>query len=141
MSSTGEEKPPQDGKKTPRDGEEVSKKDTAVSSTMSNHKRKHSSSPPLVSVIMPVYNAEAFLEEAFESIRTQTYRPLEVVCFNDCSTDESWNIIQSWQKKFSDADITSIFLSSSRDTASGPGYGRNQAIQSSHGEYLCHLGV
>jgi glycosyltransferase involved in cell wall biosynthesis len=102
-------------------------------------KRKHPSSQPLVSVIMPVHNAEGFLEEAFDSICNQTYRPLEIACFNDCSSDKSWQIIQKWQEKFSKADISTVFISSDRDTASGPGYGRNQAIQNSHGDYICHL--
>ena len=103
-------------------------------------KRKHPTGS-LVSVIIPVYNAEQYLEEAFVSIAEQTYRPLEVVCFNDCSTDGSWVIIQSWKDKFKEADIIAIMLSSDRDTASGPGYGRNQAIQNSHGDFLCHLGM
>jgi hypothetical protein len=99
-----------------------------------------SPSAPLVSIIMPVHNAEEYLDEAFASICGQTYRPLEVVCFNDCSTDRSRTIMRSWQEKFKAADISAICLMSDRASASGPGYGRNQAIQSSRGEFVCHLG-
>jgi glycosyltransferase involved in cell wall biosynthesis len=101
-------------------------------------KRKHPSSA-LVSVIMPCHNAEEYLEEAFASVISQTYRPLEFVCFNDCSTDGSWTIMQSWKETFREADIIAIFIISEREGASGPGYGRNQAIQNSHGDFICHL--
>ena len=100
------------------------------SSRCKSLKRKHPSTQ-LVSVIMPVHNAEKYLEEAFESVCNQTYRPLEIVCFDDCSTDKSWSVIQSWQEKFDEADITTTFLKSHRDDPSGPGYGRIQAIQNS----------
>jgi glycosyltransferase involved in cell wall biosynthesis len=54
---------------------------------------------PLVSVIMPNYNNEKYLAEAIESILNQTYRNFEFVIIDDCSTDNSWNIIQEYAKK------------------------------------------
>lgn len=95
---------------------------------------------PLVSVIMPIFNAEIYLEEAFQSICAQTYRPLEVVCFNDCSTDSSWEIMQKFKDAFSNANVTPVMLTSNRDRPSGPGFGRNTAVQNSHGLFICHLG-
>lgn len=55
----------------------------------------------LVSVIMPVYNAENFVEEAIQSIIDQTYTNFEFLIFNDASTDRSLEIIQT----FSDSRI------------------------------------
>jgi len=54
---------------------------------------------PLVSVIMPNYNNEKYLAEAIESILNQTYKNFEFVILDDCSTDNSWNIIQNYAKK------------------------------------------
>ena len=44
----------------------------------------------LVSVIMPVYNAEQFISETLESILNQTYKNLEVIIVDDCSIDRSF---------------------------------------------------
>jgi glycosyltransferase involved in cell wall biosynthesis len=51
---------------------------------------------PLISVILPVYNAEKFLEESINSILGQTYTNLEVIIINDGSTDGSQSIINSY---------------------------------------------
>lgn len=50
---------------------------------------------PLVSVIIPCYNAEKYVEEAVRSIMTQTYKNLEILVTNDCSTDNTLKILQS----------------------------------------------
>jgi glycosyltransferase involved in cell wall biosynthesis len=50
--------------------------------------------PQLVSAIMPVYNAERFLEEALESLLAQDYRPFEVIVCDDGSTDGSSEILR-----------------------------------------------
>jgi glycosyltransferase involved in cell wall biosynthesis len=51
---------------------------------------------PLVSVIMPVYNAELYLETAVKSILVQSFKDFEFLIFDDGSTDRSWNILQSF---------------------------------------------
>jgi glycosyltransferase involved in cell wall biosynthesis len=55
--------------------------------------------PPLVSVVMAVYNAAEFLQEAVESIRSQTYTRWELLCWDDASVDRSWEILQSFVGK------------------------------------------
>jgi len=52
-----------------------------------------------VSILMPVYNASPYLNEAIESIIGQTYKNLELILVNDKSTDDSEKIIKNWQKK------------------------------------------
>lgn len=94
---------------------------------------------PLVSVIMPIHNAADYLEEAFESICSQTYWPIEVSMFNDRSTDGSLDIILNWEKTFQSNNISVVFSSSSKALAQGPGYARNQCISQSTGLYLCNL--
>lgn len=52
-----------------------------------------------VSVLMPAYNAEKYIEEAIESILNQTFTDFEFVVIDDCSTDKTWEIIQKHAKK------------------------------------------
>lgn len=60
-----------------------------------------SNKTPLVSVIMPVYNAEGYLAEAVKSILGQTYRNFEFIVVDDGSTDRSWKIIRKFAKRYS----------------------------------------
>lgn len=48
---------------------------------------------PLISVLIPTFNVEEFVEEAILSIVNQTYRNLEIIIVDDCSTDETYNIL------------------------------------------------
>jgi len=57
------------------------------------------SNPPLVSVLMPVYNGAEFLSESIESILTQSYKNFTLVIVNDGSTDNTEEIIYSYQKR------------------------------------------
>ena len=52
-----------------------------------------------VSIIVPVYNGEKYLERCLESIINQTYKNIEIICINDGSTDESKNILKQYQLK------------------------------------------
>ena len=54
---------------------------------------------PLVSVQMPSYNCEEYLQEAIESILGQTYANFEFIIIDDCSTDGSWEIISRYASK------------------------------------------
>ena len=51
---------------------------------------------PVISVIMPVYNAEKYVKSAIESILSQSFQDFELLIFNDCATDNSLTIIQSF---------------------------------------------
>lgn len=53
----------------------------------------------VVSVILPVYNAEKYILEALESISNQTFKDFEIIAINDGSTDNSLNIMQEYAKK------------------------------------------
>lgn len=93
----------------------------------------------LVSIIMPVHNAENFLEESLQSVCNQTYRPIEIVMFNDHSTDDSWSILKRWENKFISYNINPILINSQQCRAQGTGFARNSAMSHSSGRYLCHL--
>lgn len=51
---------------------------------------------PKVSIIIPNYNHQKFLFQRLESIFNQTYQDFEVILLDDCSTDDSWRILQSY---------------------------------------------
>lgn len=55
---------------------------------------------PLVSVIMPVFNAGEFLVEALESMVHQTYRNFELIIVDDASTDNSWQVITKYRQRY-----------------------------------------
>ena len=51
-----------------------------------------------VSIIIPTYNVEMFLDECLESIQRQTLQDIEIICVNDGSTDHSLEIIKKYAK-------------------------------------------
>ena len=53
--------------------------------------------PPLVSVLLPVYNAEKYIGESLKSILDQSYQNLEIIIIDDGSTDRSAEIINSFE--------------------------------------------
>ena len=57
------------------------------------------SSKPLVSVIIPCYNASKYVEQAIRSIMNQTYKNLEIIVTDDCSTDDTFEILQNLAKQ------------------------------------------
>jgi len=88
------------------------------------------SNKALVSVIMPVYNTERYVTEAVESVLGQTYRPLELVCVNDGSTDASLEKL----RLFGDA-IRLVHLS----TNSGIAAARNAGIRAAQGDFIAFM--
>ena len=84
-----------------------------------------------VSIIVPVYNVEAYLEECLESIVNQTYKNLEIIIVDDCSTDDSLKICKKYQE--SDSRINIIC----NDTNIGQSQSRNKGINMAIGDWLC----
>ena len=54
---------------------------------------------PLISVVIPAYNAELFLDETLESVLSQTYENWECIIVNDGSTDNTEEIAKKWCEK------------------------------------------
>ena len=54
---------------------------------------------PKISVIIPVYNADKYLEEALSSIANQTFKDFEVIAIDDGSTDKSLEILKKYQRQ------------------------------------------
>lgn len=55
----------------------------------------HSVNNPKVSVIVPVYNAESYLVRCIDSLLSQTLKDIELIFINDCSTDNSMDILSN----------------------------------------------
>ena len=83
----------------------------------------------LISVIMPCYNAEKYLDESINCVLKQTYSNVELIIIDDGSTDSSIKILESWQDK-----IKTIY-----QTNQGPGPARNRGIEMASGEYIAFL--
>jgi len=88
---------------------------------------------PKISIIIPVYNSEEFLEQCLNSAINQTLKETEIVVINDASTDNSLQIIKEFQIK--DKRIKLIDFKRNK----GNGYGRNKGIKKSKGEYILFL--
>ncbi len=85
-----------------------------------------------VSVILPVYNQEKYLETAINSLRNQSLKDIEIICVNDGSTDNSLNILNDYVQK--DARIKLI-----NQKNQGPGAARNTGLKAAKGEYIAFL--
>ncbi len=53
---------------------------------------------PLVSVVLPIYNAQEYLLTCLNSIASQTFKSIELIAIDDCSTDTSWAILKRFAK-------------------------------------------
>jgi glycosyltransferase involved in cell wall biosynthesis len=84
---------------------------------------------PKFSIIIPVYNTENFLAECLESCIGQSFRDIEIICINDCSSDESHKILESYSKK--DERIKVITHKQNRKV----GGARNSGIENATGDY------
>lgn len=84
---------------------------------------------PKVSIVMPVYNVESYLEESLESVLRQSFRDIEVICVNDGSTDQSKKILESAAKQ----DPRVIVIN---QTNQGQSVARNVGIRTAVGNYI-----
>jgi glycosyltransferase involved in cell wall biosynthesis len=91
-----------------------------------------SSCPPLVSVIIPAYNASAFIEQTLDAVLSQTYQQLEVIVVNDGSNDRTVEIVENIAQR----DDRVILL---HQPNSGVAAARNLAIQHATGEFIAPI--
>ena len=90
----------------------------------------HSTTQPLVSIIMNCFNGEKYLKEAIESVYSQTYDDWEIIFWDNASKDKSADIAKSYDDKikyFRGEDNVKLYLA------------RNYAIEKATGEYIAFL--
>lgn len=85
---------------------------------------------PDVSVIIPVYNAEKYIETCLISLIKQTYKNIEIICVDGCSTDDSWKILEEYQNKDSRIKIFRLAKNLKQGAA------RNKGIEFAKGKYI-----
>lgn len=86
-----------------------------------------------VSVIIPVYNTEKYLVKCLVSVLNQSLREIEIICINDCSTDNSDEIINKFQKQ----DSRIIYKKNNNNK--GLSISRNIGIECARGKYIFFL--
>ena len=84
---------------------------------------------PLLSIVVPVYNVEKYLDQCLLSLINQTYKNLEIIVVNDGSTDNSWQIIERFQKM--DSRIVAI-----NKKNGGISSARNEGLQHISGSFF-----
>lgn len=85
----------------------------------------------LISIIVPIYNAEKFIRDTIETVLKQTYENWELLLVNDCSTDKSIELA----KKFASEKIKIYNMKKN----SGAALTRNKGIELAKGKYICFL--
>lgn len=101
----------------------------------SNNSYQFSSSNTLISVIVPVYNGEKYIDDCLFSIIKQTYTNIEIILVNDASTDDTYMKLLEYKSR--DERIKIINL----DVNSGVSYARNMGVMASKGDWICFIDV
>ena len=84
---------------------------------------------PLVSVVVPIYNMEPFLNQTIDSILKSTYANIEIILFDDESTDNSFAIAQTYADKYP-------FIRTFKHSNAGASATRNAAIREANADYI-----
>lgn len=89
---------------------------------------------PLISVIIPLYNAEKYIAETLDSVLQQSYSHLEVIVVDNGSTDGSRSIVEA----YINSDKRVVMLSMETNSG-GPAKPRNLGLDKARGEFVCFL--
>lgn len=84
----------------------------------------------LISIITPTYNSTKYISETINSIINQTYSNWELLITDDCSTDDTWSIIQAYSNKDKRIEVFKLKKNS------GSGIARNNSIEKASGRYI-----
>ena len=87
---------------------------------------------PLVSIVIPIYNAEDYLGECLDSLLNQTLKQFEIICVDDSSTDSSMAILEEYERRDSRISVIS-------QNKSNAGEARNHGMERAVGEYIIFI--
>ena len=90
-------------------------------------------SKPFISVIIPAYNSAKFIRKCLNSAISQTFKDIEIICIDDCSEDNTAEILQEYANR--DARIKII----TNQTKQYAGISRNIGVEAAVGEYIFYL--
>ena len=88
---------------------------------------------PLISIIIPAFNAQASIERAVSSVLDQTYRPIELIVINDCSSDNTSELLRGFTCKPIKIKVIENKLNK------GVAAARNQGIDAANGDWITFL--
>lgn len=91
---------------------------------------------PAISIIIPMYNIEKYIGECLESILAQTFKDYEVIVVDDCSTDNSAAIVESYIPKFRREGVDRLNLLKLKVNSDGAGKPRNMGLSFAVGDYI-----
>ena len=84
----------------------------------------------LISIIIPCYNIENYIEKCIESLENQTYKNIEIIAVDDCSKDGTIVKLKELQERYSNLQVYQ------NDKNRGAAYSRNFAMKKAKGEYI-----
>ena len=85
-----------------------------------------------ISVIMPCYNTEQYVEETLKSVLNQSFKDYEIICLNDGSTDGTLEILKRYQQSYPNIRVIS-------SENHGVAYQRNTGVQCAQGKYIYYM--
>lgn len=88
---------------------------------------------PIISVVIPVYNAARYLDESLTSTFAQTGVHFEVICVDDASTDDSWQLLQKWARKHKNMRVFRLKKNQGLSVA------LNLGISKAKGDYIARM--
>ncbi|KAF5278070.1 hypothetical protein FQA39_LY18396 [Lamprigera yunnana] len=97
-----------------------------------------------VSIIVPIYNGELYINRCFQSIINQTaitQLKIEVCVCNDASIDNTKTLLAEWSQRLCDKNVHLLVYENKTKKPRGVGYSKNKAVMISRGEYLCFQDV
>lgn len=89
----------------------------------------------MISIVTPIYNAAAFIRQTMERVREQEYTDWELILVDDCSKDNSCEVIENYLKETSDERIRLI----KKEKNEGAALTRNRGIEEAKGRYIAFL--
>lgn len=91
-------------------------------------------SSPLVSIVVITYNSSKYVLDTLQSAYNQTYNNIELIISDDCSTDDTINIIEKWLIEYNDRFIECKLLKASQNTGVAPNC--NRGVKEAKGEWI-----
>lgn len=84
---------------------------------------------PTISVVIPVYNVEKYIDQCLTSVRNQSFEDIEIICVNDYTPDNSWDIVL----RHAQEDDRLVLIE--HDVNKGLGGARNSAIAAARADF------
>jgi teichuronic acid biosynthesis glycosyltransferase TuaG len=92
----------------------------------------------LVSVIIPTYNSEKYINNCLDSVINQTYKQIEIIVVDDCSNDQTLNLVKKFKKKFLKLQIVDLKKIVKKSSGSGS-FPRNEGIKIAKGKFIAFI--